>query len=388
MALKSRTALNSLPEILVYLGFFVFFFFLFVFMNLPQEKIQQRVSDELNYMTRGRASVDTMKLRPILAFKAKVFTYNLRNKQGEDLPLIFRNIKGKLSWLHFLFGQYHLACSGEFATGMIDLQGDLQKESNIWKVKLNGQEVSFSVLQDYFQDVNVQGNLNLEGEAEIAAGKILTADLKILSHQAIVKELKLRELTIPECTVDELIGHATMADQILTISNLELKGPDINIQVEGKITIRNPFENSLLDLVIKIKLAPGFLENSDLELFAGLVAKQKDKWFTMPLKGTIKYPKADFKSFLDPSKIPAFKTRKYKNAEFQERDTALERSPQDDLPTQPKHKFVIKTPKLKKFTVPKLYSKDSKLHRMDSRPVKKVATPRVTAEAELTEEEN
>lgn len=72
------------------------------------------------------------------------------------------------------------------------------------------------------------------------------------------------KLALPEAKVGDLVVSAEAKEGTLKLTKLAASGGDIEIVGEGKITIREPWDDSIADLYVRYKFSDGYRDKNDL----------------------------------------------------------------------------------------------------------------------------
>lgn len=292
-------------EIAGYVSIFICALILFTFLKIPEDKIAQKVTSEITRMSKGKAEIATFRYKIPFSGHIETLAYNIPTLDGEEGRLVFRNIRVGMPWYSLFTGNTRFKGSSEFSSGLIKAEGTLIEENEIqWKA--NGTDISLDFLDNLLTPASFQGEIQLQAEG-IASGKTLkSATGEITIGTTDIRNLKIRELTLEKILLDSTHAELEAANDVITIKNLEIKGNELDIIVAGTITLRKRLEMSLLDLHAKLRVGPAFFKEMNLPLMTGLMATQQNKWLTIPIKGTIGKPRADFGAVLMNSPISKF----------------------------------------------------------------------------------
>jgi len=171
-------------------------------------------------------------------------------------------------------------------------------------------------LAEMLGGIPLSGTVNAKMELEAPEGKFnkangtleLTAvDMSVLDGKTKIQGL----LELPTAKLGDLTLSAEAKDGILKVTKLSAPGPDVELEGDGKINIREPWNNSVADLYVRFKIADPYRGKTDATKSAfgepgattpGMVetfvpkmkrAKRSDGFFGWHVHGALKKVKFD-----------------------------------------------------------------------------------------------
>lgn len=171
--------------------------------------------------------------------------------------------------LQRLFGTWSVAYEAELGGGAIE--GTFFQNSERAEIVASSSDVSvagLSVLEDLVElplAGVLSGSLRLilpEGKMSQAEGEV---DLSIVDLSVGDGKAKIRDaIALPKLQAGDLVLKAEAIEGRLNVQELSARGPDFELQSEGNLRLREPFDVSLADLNLGFKFSDAYMTKNDL----------------------------------------------------------------------------------------------------------------------------
>lgn len=171
--------------------------------------------------------------------------------------------------LRRLFGTWSVAYSAELGEG--EISGTFFQNAQRAEIEAKSEDVSvagLSVLEDLVElplSGVLSGSVRLilpegkmsqaEGELELAITELAVGDGKAKIRNAIA---------LPKLQAGDLVLQAEAMEGRLNVKELSAKGPDFELQSDGNLRLREPFDGSIADLNLGFRFSEGYMTKNDL----------------------------------------------------------------------------------------------------------------------------
>jgi hypothetical protein len=162
----------------------------------------------------------------------------------------------------------------------------------------------------------IAGTLNATLDLSAPDGKFNKADgaLEVSAKEVTVGDGKTKIqglIALPEAKLGELVLSAEATDGVLKITKMSANGADLELDGDGKITMREPWNNSNADLYVRFKFTDAYRSKNDITKsllgapgsnVPGLIemqqpkmkrSKRADGFYGWHVHGTLKRPRFD-----------------------------------------------------------------------------------------------
>ncbi|HEY4103793.1 MAG TPA: type II secretion system protein GspN [Polyangiaceae bacterium] len=318
-------------RILRWLGYAAFYLFclgFFGYLTFPYDRLRSRIQNEFN---RSQTGPNALTLR-----LGHLSSYWGSGVRAEDIELISppkppepgatddapKSAKPKVmqidsahvrvSLLRLLVGTVHVnfgasAFGGEVSGFTSDADGGRKLELDIDNIGLANAPMIADAL-----GLPVAGALTGHVEFLLPESKLAKAEGKVdLKFSGLAvgdgKTKVLNAIALPKVELGELTLQATAAAGNLKIDTFSAAGKDVDLQAEGSVRLRDPFDQSVLSLSARFKFSDRFMNKDDMtrSLFGspgaampGLFdlvpqnkrAKRPDGFYGWRVNGTVSHP--------------------------------------------------------------------------------------------------
>lgn len=270
-----------------YGSFYVFCLLLFAYLTFPYERLRDRIVAEFNARQTGP--------KPLRLKLGELSSYWFSGIEAEQIELIspadpptpsegsagetakppkpkvmtIDEAHGSISLLRLLFGTVHVsfgaeAFGGELSGYTSDADGSRRLEVEIEDVDF-GQAPLFGDAVGLPLSGKLSGTIDLllpEGKLSKADGKI---SLKVVELAAGDGKAKIRDtIALPRVDAGELVLEAEATNGQLKITKLSAKGPDLELESEGSLRLRDDFNQSILSLGLRFKFTDKYTNKNEI----------------------------------------------------------------------------------------------------------------------------
>ncbi len=287
----------SVLRTLGYVVFFLFAFALGVYWTFPYDVAKDQVLREVSKEAKMNISADSLEPNWFTGAVLRSVTIEPR---GVEQPIELSTVTVRAHLLPMLTGGRGVTVDAPFARGNVHADLVITDEGADIDGTVKGVEIA---LVPGLTDAT---GLRLSGELDLDVDLLATKNPK--ASQGLVK-LKAAGLTILQggkvgsgpmtVTIPEdiVLGsfewEIPIKDGEAQFEQLELKGGDIDLRIDGSIRLANPIRRSELRLEVAFKPAPALLQRIDVlgpALMAIRRAKGKDDFYAYSITGSVERP--------------------------------------------------------------------------------------------------
>jgi len=266
-------------------------FAVFIVVTLPYEVIARRVLDLLPQKTVS-TTIEGAHFAWWNGIEASDFRVSaLPLKEGAPPLLEIARLQVRPDWGQWLRGQLtSLAFWGDLYGGSAD--GRLQYHqtdppSFSAHLEWSGVEIRrYRALTNWLDQGRVTGTLAGWFDAHAAAGSPAEGEGEIFLQRAGITEGKVMGFTVPDLKVEDAKSKFVLKGDRLDVQDVVLAGDEINIQVSGFISLRQPLGQSIPNLKLSIQKLPESLK----PLLAIFAPRAKQLPAQLQLTGTLGRP--------------------------------------------------------------------------------------------------
>jgi type II secretion system protein N len=270
----------------MYPAFYVGSLLLFVYATFPHDQLRDRLVREFNASERGssgsRLELDDLSWHWFTGLEAEGVRWirppDAASGEGGEGGLDAKNEKPRVleldaayasvSVLRWLFGTLSLSFGAEGLGGEIDGSFVDTGELREIEVELEELDVGQTPLAGMI-GLPLTGILNGTAELVLPEGQLANANGKVeLRMEGLVigdGKAKIKNaIAIPAVNAGELELEAEAEEGKLEIRRFTLRGPDIEVTLDGRIRLRDPFDSSLAELSLSFKFSDAYRNKSDV----------------------------------------------------------------------------------------------------------------------------
>jgi type II secretion system protein N len=256
--------------------FYVFAFAVFAVATFPLDKVKERIVTSFNSKQRETNGHDELHIGDMTGYwltGVKMSDVRLLSAAADPTQppseLKVDEARVRLEILPLLIGNedldFHLSAFGGEVSGSYDLKGN----NKVVEVELSGIDLSQVTALSGLIGLPIEGTLDgsvkltmPEGKASKASGTIALEASNVAIGDG---KAKLKGLYAPPKVVVGTLSIAGEAkDGTLKITKLAAGGKDIELQGDGRISMREQAMESLVDLSLRFKINDGYRNKNDV----------------------------------------------------------------------------------------------------------------------------
>jgi len=279
-----------LQKILRWSGYGAFYcvcLLVFAYLTFPYERLRDRIVAEFNARQTGP--------KPLRLKLGDLSSYWLSGIEAEQIELVspadppvaeataggdaakpqrpkvmvIDQAHGSISLLRLLFGTLHVSFGADAFGG--ELSGYTSDADGSRKLEVELDELDFGQAPLFGDAVGLPLSGKLSGTIDLLLpeGKLSKADGKIsLKVEGLAigdGKAKIRDtIALPRVDAGELVLEAESVNGQLKITNLSAKGPDLELQSEGSLRLRDTFDSSILSLGLRFKFTDKYTNKNEV----------------------------------------------------------------------------------------------------------------------------
>lgn len=179
------------------------------------------------------------------------------------------SLRVSVGLLRRLFGTWSVSYSAELGDG--EISGTFFQNSERAQIEAKSKDVSvaglsvledlvelplFGVLSGSVRLILPEGKMSqAEGELELSITELAVGDGKAKIRNAIA---------LPKLQAGDLMLKAEAMEGRLNVKELSTKGLDFELQSDGNLRLRDPFDGSIVDLNLAFRFTEGYMTKNDL----------------------------------------------------------------------------------------------------------------------------
>jgi type II secretion system protein N len=263
--------------------FYCFCLVLFARLTFPYDRVKNRVLTEFDARQTGpnakQLEIDDVSgywLFGVEAEGVRLITPAAEKSggdPGEAKPkprvLSIDALHGSVSLLRMIFGTTAVDFGLEIGEGV--LEGNFVQNSDMSELALDITDLSVTGLGPLEEIIQLPLEGTLAGHAEflMPEGKLQESegklDLSIDALQVGDGKAKIRDtIALPKLRVGTLKLTAEAVQGKLDLKELSANGPDFQLQSDGSVRLRDPFNTSVADLRVSFKFKDGYKNKNDI----------------------------------------------------------------------------------------------------------------------------
>jgi type II secretion system protein N len=310
-----------------YPAFYLFCLFVFAYFTFPYERLKERLLVELDAQrgtspTAQRIEIDSLGpywLSGVSVKGLSIISPRLPGPDGDRPPskLTIDKAHLRVSILPLLIGRVTVSFGASAFGGSIDGWTRANSEGRRIEASLDDIDVGqIEMLGEVVGGLPLSGTMEGSMEWMLPEQKLSkatgTVSLKIADLTAGDGKTKIAgKLALPKLNVGAFELTADAKDGVLKIGKLGAKGQDLDFDGDGKISMRDPFSDSIADLYLRFRFSDGYKGKNDMtkSLFGApgssmpalfeladpriKAAKRADGFYGWHMAGLLKDPRFD-----------------------------------------------------------------------------------------------
>ncbi len=270
-------------QILKWVGYVAFYFFsllVFAFLTFPYQRLGDRITHEFNSRQTGPAPM-RLKLGEMSSYwlsgvEAEGITLTSppgdpdeQGKPAKPKVLKIDAAHASVSLLRLLFGTVRISFGADAFGGELSGYTATSDEGRALEVELEDLDLGQAPLFGDIVGLPLSGKLSGTIDLLMPEEKLSKADgkisLKVTDLAAGDGKAKIRDtIALPRLDAGELTLDAEAKAGTLKITTFAANGPDLKLDSEGTLRLRDVFDSSLLNLTVSFKFQERYTNKSDI----------------------------------------------------------------------------------------------------------------------------
>ncbi|AKT36707.1 type II secretion system protein GspN [Chondromyces crocatus] len=278
-----------------YPAFYLFCLSLFGYLTFPYDRLKDRLIEEFDRAQTKRGGTATQKLeideldsywftglevkgaRLILPPEGATTARGLPSAGSADSassgprPSVIEidEAHARVRILPLFMGRIRVDFWANVFGGVVQGVAPVGKTSGAIEVEMTDLDLSkIEPLEEAIGGIPLRGTLSGKLELEAPEGKFNKANglLEITGTEVMAGDGKTKIkglIELPTARLGELTVSAEAKDGILKFTKLSAGGPDVELEGDGKVNVREPWNNSLADLYVRFKFSDAYRGKND-----------------------------------------------------------------------------------------------------------------------------
>jgi type II secretion system protein N len=269
-----------------YVAFYVFSLLVFAVLTFPYDRLGDRVVQEFNARQTGpkpmRLKLGHMSSYWLNGVEADDITLTSpgepdeQGKPGKPKVLKVDTAHASVSLIRLLFGTVSVSFGAEAFGGEVSGHTVNSDEGRTLEVDLDEVDLGQAPMIGDIVGLPLSGKLTGNIELLMPEQKLSKADgkitLKVTELAAGDGKAKIRDtIALPKLEAGDLAFEAEAKAGVLKIATFGANGPDLKLDSEGTLRLRDEFDSSMLSLTLTFKFQERYTNKSDItkSLFGG-----------------------------------------------------------------------------------------------------------------------
>jgi type II secretion system protein N len=262
-----------------YVAFYLFSLLIFGYFTFPYQRLGDRITQEFNARQTGPKPM-RLKMGDVSSYwlngvEAENITLTSpgepdeQGKPGKPKVLQIDAAHASVSLLRLIFGTVRLSFGADAFGGELSGYTSTSDEGRRLEVELEELDLGQAPLIGDIVGLPLAGKLAGTIELLMPEQKLSKADgtinLKVTDLAAGDGKAKIRDtIALPRLEAGELTLEAEAKAGQLKITNFAANGPDLKLDSEGTLRLRDSFDTSVLSLTISFKFQERYTNKSDI----------------------------------------------------------------------------------------------------------------------------
>jgi type II secretion system protein N len=292
-----RARLIKIAKWAAYPLFYLFCLGLFGYLTFPYDRLKDRLIAEFDRTQRKRGAqaqrleIDELDsywftgvemtgvrlimppndLGPMRRSSAAAFTSGDAAKDGPPKPTVIEidEAHARVKILPLLIGRMRVSFWASVFGGEIEGVAPMDKSGGDMHVEVSDVELAKVTPLGDILGLPIAGTLTASLDLSAPEGKLNKASgaLEVSAKDVSVGDGKTKIqglIALPEAKLGELLLSAEAKDGVLKITKLSANGTDLELDGDGKITMRDPWNNSTADLYVRFKFSDAYRGKNDV----------------------------------------------------------------------------------------------------------------------------
>ena len=262
-----------------YVAFYLFSLAIFAYLTFPYNRLGDRIVHEFNSSQTGPKPM-RLKLGDVSSYwlngvEAEDITFTSpgepdeQGKPGKPKVMKIDAAHASVSLLRLLFGTLKISFGADAFGGELSGATSNADEGRQLEVELEDLDLGKAPLFGDIVGLPLSGKLNGTIDLLLPEEKLSKADgkinLKVTDLAAGDGKAKIRDtIALPRLDAGELTLDAEAKTGTLKITNLSANGPDLKLESDGTLRLRDAFDTSMLSLNVSFKFQERYTNKSDI----------------------------------------------------------------------------------------------------------------------------
>jgi type II secretion system protein N len=265
-----------------YPAFYLFCLFIFAYLTFPYERLKERILVEFDAPKPGKApasaqhleidSIGPYWLSGLSAKGVRIISPRAPGPEGELPPskLAIDEVHVRVSLFQLLIGRLTLWFGGKAYGGTVDGWTRANSEGRVLELAVENVDIGqIDAISELVSGLPLTGTLKGKLAWAIPEQKLAkatgTVSLSIADLTAGDGKTKIGgKLALPKLNVGAFELEAEAKEGTMKVDKLGAQGQDLDLVGEGKITLRDPFPESLADLYLRFRFADGYKGKNEM----------------------------------------------------------------------------------------------------------------------------
>jgi type II secretion system protein N len=262
-----------------YVAFYLFALALFSYLTFPYNRLADRIVQEFNARQTGpkpmRLKLGDMSSYWLNGVEAEDITLTSpgepdeQGKPGKPKVMKIDAAHASVSLLRLLFGTLKISFGADAFGGELTGATVSSDEGRELEVELEELDLGQAPLFGDIVGLPLSGKLSGTIELLMPEEKLSKADgkiaLKVTELAAGDGKAKIRDtIALPRLEAGELTLDAEAKSGSIKITNFSANGPDLKLESDGTLRLRDTFDSSLLNLNVSFKFQERYTNKSDI----------------------------------------------------------------------------------------------------------------------------
>ena len=273
---------ERMKRILPWIGYPLFYllaFVLFAIVTFPFDKLKEHLVVTFNDGQRQTGGHDQLSIGEMSGYwltgvKLRDITFVLGSADPKKPPAEIKvaEARASIALLPLLAGNKDVSFHASVFDG--EISGSYEMHGKDRAIDLDLEGLDLGQLEPLTQllglpfEGKLSGTVKLsmpEGRASKGGGEVNleASDVAIGDNKAKIK-VGFGELTFPRTVIGNLSFAAEAKEGVLKLTKFSATGRDIDIDGDGRITMRDLATESLMDVILRIKFSDGYKDKSDM----------------------------------------------------------------------------------------------------------------------------
>lgn len=278
--------------------FYLFCLGLFGYLTFPYNRLKDRLIAEFDRMQqkRGPSQAQRLEIDELDAYwftgveakgvrlilppnelgaarrsSAAAFTSGDAAKEGPPKPTVIEidEAHARVQILPLLIGKMRVSFWASVFGGEIEGVAPMDRSGGDLHVEVSDVDLAKVTPLADILGLPIAGTLTANLELNAPEGKLNKANgtLEVSAKDVSVGDGKTKIqglIALPEAKLGELLVSAEAKDGVLKVTKLTANGSDLELNGDGKVTLRDPWNNSLADLYVRFKFSDAYRGKNDV----------------------------------------------------------------------------------------------------------------------------